>query len=86
MVRRSRTRANIALFTISSRDRGLVNGIFSIGALIGCILGGRLSAKFGRRKLLIYNNLVVIAGCLLAGEFYHEINLQFSEPIYEKIY
>ncbi|XP_075754058.1 solute carrier family 2, facilitated glucose transporter member 11-like isoform X2 [Pelodiscus sinensis] len=41
--------------------------IFSIGGLLGTISSRFLSAKYGKKKCLIYNNLVLIAAALLWG-------------------
>jgi SP family sugar:H+ symporter-like MFS transporter len=47
---------------IKDRDRGLINGLFGIGATIGAILNPTIAEKFGRRPCLALSNCVFIIG------------------------
>ncbi|CAB9530155.1 Facilitated trehalose transporter Tret1 [Seminavis robusta] len=44
------------------RDKGLINGLFGIGAAIGALLNSRLAEQFGRRITLGLSALVFIFG------------------------
>ncbi|XP_014662510.1 PREDICTED: solute carrier family 2, facilitated glucose transporter member 1-like [Priapulus caudatus] len=41
--------------------------IYSIGILSASFLTGRLANRFGRKRLMLMNSVVVLAGCLLMG-------------------
>ena len=44
------------------RDKGLINGLFGIGATFGAILNPYIAEKYGRRPCLTLSNLVFIFG------------------------
>uniref|UniRef100_K7F6Z3 Major facilitator superfamily (MFS) profile domain-containing protein n=1 Tax=Pelodiscus sinensis TaxID=13735 RepID=K7F6Z3_PELSI len=45
----------------------LIVSIYFVGGLLGSLCSGYLSEKYGKKKCLIYNNLVLIAAALLWG-------------------
>jgi SP family sugar:H+ symporter-like MFS transporter len=44
------------------RDKGLINGLFGVGATIGAIINPYVAEKYGRRPSLVFSNLVFITG------------------------
>jgi SP family sugar:H+ symporter-like MFS transporter len=44
------------------RDKGLINGLFGVGATIGAIINPYVAEKYGRRPCLTLSNLVFIVG------------------------
>ncbi|PRP74705.1 hypothetical protein PROFUN_15863 [Planoprotostelium fungivorum] len=46
---------------------GLANGLFSAGGLIGSLMAGPLSARFGRKSCILYNNVFLLAGSAAVG-------------------
>ncbi|KAI9311550.1 general substrate transporter [Dichotomocladium elegans] len=46
---------------------GLVNGMFALGGLIGAMVGGRLSEKFGRRDSMLMINITFLIGAALSA-------------------
>lgn len=51
-------------FGLSPLAMGLVTGIIMIGCLIGALLGGRCSDKYGRKKTMLFSALILIAAAL----------------------
>jgi SP family myo-inositol transporter-like MFS transporter 13 len=43
-------------------DKGLINGLFGVGATIGAMLNPYFAEKFGRRPALFFSNCVFILG------------------------
>lgn len=57
-------------FGLSAISMGLVTSVIMIGCLIGALLGGRYSDRYGRRMMMIVSAILLIlsaAGCALAG-------------------
>lgn len=58
-------------FGLSAISIGLVTSVIMIGCLIGALLGGRYSDRYGRRMMMIISAILLIlsaAGCALAGD------------------
>jgi sugar porter (SP) family MFS transporter len=43
-------------------DKGLINGLFGVGAFVGAFINPYVAEKFGRRPALFFSNLVFILG------------------------
>jgi len=43
----------------------LIAAILVVGAMIGALSGGPLSARYGRRKMLLIGDMISIVGALL---------------------
>ncbi|XP_075071877.1 solute carrier family 2, facilitated glucose transporter member 11-like [Mixophyes fleayi] len=43
----------------------IIVSVFSVGGLLGCLIVGHLSVKFGRKKTQLYNNVVALVGASL---------------------
>ncbi|KAI8325599.1 general substrate transporter [Martensiomyces pterosporus] len=52
---------------MSSTLWGLVVGLVALGALSGSLVAGRAADRFGRKAVLLANNIFYIAGALLLG-------------------
>jgi len=59
-------------FGVGMTQAGIILGIFSIFGLIGGVIGGALTDRFGRRKLILFG-LVFSAGSTLALGFVNEL-------------
>ena len=58
-----------AEFDLSAMTMGLVTSAIMIGCLIGALLGGRYSDKYGRKNMLVISAVILTlsaAGCALA--------------------
>uniref|UniRef100_A0A3Q2YAW8 Solute carrier family 2, facilitated glucose transporter member 5 n=1 Tax=Hippocampus comes TaxID=109280 RepID=A0A3Q2YAW8_HIPCM len=44
----------------------IIVSIFSLGGLVGAIIAGPMSIRFGRKKCLLLNNIFLLSGALLA--------------------
>ena len=59
-----------AEFGLSAMAMGLVTSAIMIGCLIGALLGGRYSDKYGRRNMMIISAVMLIlsaVGCAMAS-------------------
>ncbi|NXO28808.1 GTR5 protein, partial [Cisticola juncidis] len=45
----------------------LVVSLYCMGGIVGCLCSGYLTAKFGKKKCLLLNDVVLIAAALLTG-------------------
>ncbi|XP_068065224.1 solute carrier family 2, facilitated glucose transporter member 11-like isoform X2 [Anomalospiza imberbis] len=45
----------------------LIVSVYCMGGMIGCLCSGYLTAKFGKKKSLLLNNVVLITAALLTG-------------------
>uniref|UniRef100_A0A8C7EDX0 Major facilitator superfamily (MFS) profile domain-containing protein n=1 Tax=Nothoprocta perdicaria TaxID=30464 RepID=A0A8C7EDX0_NOTPE len=45
----------------------LIVSMYCVGGMIGCLCSGHLTAKYGKRKCLLCNNLLMITGALIMG-------------------
>lgn len=52
---------------LSSNDEGLVTSSITLGAAIGAVISGKLSDKFGRRKVLLYLSFIFLTFTLLSS-------------------
>jgi MFS family permease len=61
-------------FNVGMTEAGIVLGLFAITGLIGQMVGGALTDKFGRRKLIIFG-LVFSAGSTLTLGFINKFSV-----------
>ena len=54
-------------FEVGMTEAGLVLGLFSIAGLVGQMIGGALTDKFGRRKLIIFGLVFSALSTLTLG-------------------
>ncbi|KAJ1916151.1 Bifunctional purine biosynthesis protein PurH, partial [Coemansia sp. S17] len=52
---------------MSSTMWGLVVGLVALGALVGSLSAGRAADRFGRKNVLLANNVFYVTGALLLG-------------------
>lgn len=53
------------VFGIDDVQEGLIVSLLSLGALLGCVLGGYLSDKIGRWKTIQVQNFIYILGSII---------------------
>ncbi|RYG96381.1 hypothetical protein EON65_54500, partial [archaeon] len=56
-------------------DVSLTNALLVLGAWVGCVLASIPSEQIGRRRTLLFNSLIFIAGALLAACTHNKIAL-----------
>eukprot|EP01084_Bolivina_argentea_P219730 372588_1 len=68
-------RANAAQSFINEYLWEFVNAMFPIGALFGAAFSGKISDKFGRRKVMIAGAIINIVSSLITATSYHYTQL-----------
>jgi major inositol transporter-like SP family MFS transporter len=49
---------------LTAAQEGMIGGLLLVGAAFGALLGGRLSDRFGRRRMIVYLAVVFLFGAL----------------------
>jgi len=67
-------------FDLDDMMLGLVVSILTVGCLFGAIIGGRLSDKFGRKKVMFFSAALFVissAGCAMSSSMYGLVIFRF---------
>jgi major inositol transporter-like SP family MFS transporter len=58
---------------LTTTDAQLATSLIIVGAYFGCLIGSKVSERFGRKSSIVYNNIFFIIGsvmCTVANEKY----------------
>ena len=51
----------MAEFDVSDKDFAWLNAVFALGCVPGALIGGALSDRWGRKQVLLFNDIVWVA-------------------------
>eukprot|EP00483_Globobulimina_turgida_P013375 UN13399 len=68
-------RANASQTYINDFEWGVINAMYPFGALFGALSSGTLCDKYGRKKMILFMDIIHILSCIIVASSYYYIQL-----------